>query len=811
MQNGKLSSTPRSEAPAASSGSGSEAQATRPGDDRLDFTGILETLMRGKWIILVTSLLVVGAVLAYTYTAPTVYQATSMVRIDSEDESPTNVAQANANRQDRSAESEIGTLRNSMELARRVAKKLRTADEADGASHTFPILSSPDSEQASEGNSVARRILGAVQFAPSQQDQNMIRISAESRVPEEASTLANLYAEAYKEFSQEKARSGIEAARTFLETRAKEQRKKIRRLEQQWKSFARRTQLPARGEGGKRLTQEYQRLQTRRDELAFELQKEKTQLGLLRQQLEQFQPQLQKSVLEEQKAQDLRSEIRALQEQITQMRVKAAQYYAMNPNLEGDTTRIRTEFPELARLNRRMDALQKRKRELTQRLTEEAGPRQSVGSESAPLERVAQLRTRITEKEVAVNQLQSQVAALDSQLTADESRLKEIPKQQVQRKQIERRLKQAESFYQTIVSELQRTTAAEEAELGYVEVVKSAFVPSTPHRPRTTRNVILGLLLGMGLGVALAFLNEATTTQLRRPEDIEERGYSLLGVIPDMRPEIESAFGGRDYVDVEGHQVSTRLMPLLHPWSSITEDYRRIWNTLVHAQGNASAPGSSNVVLVTSAQQEEGKTTTAVNLALTGALSGQRVLLIDADMRAPTAHTAIGMPRAPGLAEIFEVLSTMVHAGEQDRTRLTGETVPSNPLGDSFIHRTLVDGLHFIPAGEAQEAPTKILDPGHMRRFVEVAQQRFDLVVVDTPPMRAASDAVVMGGQMDARALVVSAMGTDSSGIDSVIPSFRDVNTPVAGVVFNRFDEQNAQSSGAYGHQGAGTEPPMGG
>lgn len=792
MQNGPRPALPPSEA-SGSSPSGSASPPEGPEAPSLEFSSLLATLARGKWVILITSLLVTGAVAGYTYTQPTIYQATGTVRIDPERTSPLNLSQTRPAQPARAAEGEIGTLRNSLELARRVAKKLRATDEADGEGRAFPILSPSEAGEGDPGSSAARRILEAAQFALSEQNQNIIHITVESRLPEEASTLANLYAEEYMALSREKARAGIAAARKFLETQAEKQRSKIRRLEQRWESFARQNQLAVRGQGGERLAQEYRRLQGRRDEVDFEFEKERTQLGLLRRQLKQFQPQLRQTVLEEQEASDLRSEISALQEQITQMRVEAAQYYATNPSLEGDTTRIRNEFPKLARLNRRMDALRARKRKLTHQLVEETSGRMAAGSETAPMERAAQLRSRITEKEIVVNQLQSQIAALDSQITAYEPRLSDLPKQRIQRQQLERQLKQAESFYQTIMGKLQTTTVAEEAELGYVEIVKRAFVPSTPVRPQTVQNMVLGLLLGIGFGVGLAFLNEATDTKLHRPEDIEKKGYSLLGVVPSMDAEIDRSFGGRDFVEVEGRQISTRLMPLLNPWSSVTENYRLIWSSLVHAPEWGRA-GTPNVVLVTGAQEQEGKTTTAVNLALTGALSGQRVLLIDADLRDPTAHTALGMPRTPGLAEIFELLGTLVHADGRDRPRLPGRTATRERPNASSIHRTLVDRLHMIPAGEAREAPTKVLDPGHMRRFVEVVQERFDLVLIDTPATQAASDAVVLGGQMNARALVVTAAEADSRGLDSVITSLHAVDTPVAGVVFNRFDERTAQS-----------------
>jgi len=791
MQDGSRSGPLRAgEAGAPASGGGQGGGGG--GDPSLDVSDLFATLARGKWIVVATALLVAGAVAGYTYMQPAVYEATSIVRVDPERPTSLNLSPTRRDEPTRTAQGELGTLRNSLELARRVAAALRTTETADGEGRTFPILSAGPEEE-SRGRA-ARRILDATTFERGQEDPSLIRIVVESRVPEEASTLATLYAETYRTFGRERARSGLEAARQFLERQAEKQRAKIRKFERQLESFARRNRLPAQGEEGERLAQEYQRLKTRRDELAFELEREQTRLGLLRQQLKQFRPQLRENVLEEQEASGLRSEIRALGEQITQMRVEAAQYYAANPALEGDTTRIRAEFPELARLTQRIEALRERQRTRVQQLIDETTARRPAEAPGVSLDRVSALRGRIVDQEITVEQLQAQVAALDSQITAYEPRLDAIPRQRIRRQQIERRLQQAESFYQTIMSELQAASVAEEAELGYVEVVKRAFVPRVPVRPSTTQNLVLGLLLGIGFGVGLAFLYEAASTQLRHPRDIEKQGHTLLGVVPDMEAEVERAFGGRDRVEVEGHTVSTRLMPLLNPWSSITEHYRLLWNSVVQRVGTGEQGGGG--LLVTSAQAGEGKTTTAANLALAGALSGQRVLLIDADLRSPTLHTVLGLPRTPGLAEIFEALEGMVGAGRQaQRSPEGGVAVGPHRPGESSIHRAPLDGLHVIPAGQPQEAPAKALDPQHLRRFVEVVQERFDLVILDTPATQAASDAVVMGGQTDAQVLFVSTSASRREAFGAAVRSFQSVGTPVAGVVFNRFDTQAAQSA----------------
>jgi succinoglycan biosynthesis transport protein ExoP len=188
---------------------------------------------------------------------------------------------------------------------------------------------------------------------------------------------------------------------------------------------------------------------------------------------------------------------------------------------------------------------------------------------------------------------------------------------------------------------------------------------------------------------------------------------------------------------------------------------------------------------VTSAQQGEGKTVTAVNLALTEAMSGRRTLLIDADMRKPTAHEALGMPRTPGLADMLQ-----------------------GPP-EAKCWKTLVDGLCFIPAGVAKRGPANLLDSDRVRKLLEDMREHFDVIVLDTPPTQAASDSIVIGTQTDVRTVVVSAAEQDARALDSVMESLETARVPVAGVVLNKFDDRG-QLSGEYSYSYYGHDDEYG-
>lgn len=757
--------------------SNESAQGSAAGSQGIEIGELFGILKSEKWTILLTCLVVVAAVCGYTYTLDPVYEAVGIVRIDM---GPQAAASSIAMVQERDLSSEVGVLQYNAELASRVIDKMHATEDALEERNKFPILYG-ESGRELKTNEVMARFSEVLTF-DAMPSQNMIRITAESKVPEEASTIVNILAEEYQLFSREKARASVNAAREFLEDQAEKRREDIRRLEQQWQAFAQTNQVVRQGMGGERVIAEYTDLNSRREALKFELQHEQEALRLLRNQLAQFEPTLGESVYEEQTAIGLRTEIRVLDERIGGLRADAAQYYVTNEGLEGDTARIRSDFPDLYEKIQRIEGLEKRKRTLTEELVAKAAntsslPQLAVSPEAGAggagsLERIGQIRSRITEQELRIGQLQAQIDGLGSTIASYEPRLNQIPQQTIQREALQRRLDQAEQFYHSISSELQRTIIAEESELGFVQLVRSASVPPFPVRPNMQQNGILALLLGFGLGVGIAFLRHASTTEIQRPDDLLRHGYKVTGIIPDMEDEIKKEFRGKETVEIEGHTLSTRLLPILSPWSPVTENYRLIRTNLKYA-GNGSAQGEPPAtILITSPEPGDGKTTTAVNLALTFVLSGKKVLLIDADMRRPSGHKLLGLERGPGLAEMLRGDGKM-----------------------QIVRRTYIDGLYFVPAGHAEDPPTEALDSDRMRKLIELGNERCDVVIIDTPPVLAASDPLVLAPFADATYVVTSAEGTDLGSLDLARDMLEGVGVAIDGVIFNRFNDKDAGSS----------------
>ena len=742
---------------------------------QVDFSEIWETIREGKWLILLTCVVVTGAIAAFTMSQTPIYQASSIVEIHTPPERSASQMMGVSGGRDLSVE--IGVLQYSADLSERVAGRLKDTAEAMESDDAFPVLLDDQGEMVSD-RKAGQRILEKTTFSPISQ-RNMIQISVRSEMPAEASTIANLYAEEYKKFSQEKSRASVAAARKFLEEQLAKRVKEIRDLERQWENFARENDVITEGEGGSRVVQEYMAMQSRRNELEFQLEQDRQKLDILKTQLNQFEPELREQVTQEQGVAELQGQVEAINEKIVQLKADAEPYYVNNPELKDQSVaQIREQgYSRLAENKEIVQSLENRKSELTGQLVEKASNAMIAagGEQNGALARIGQLRSRIMEQELTIDQLESQVAAVDKRSASYDSELQSIPSQRLERKRLEQKLAQAEQFRNSLVSQLQGVIMEEESELGFVRQVRSAFVPTAPVSPNVRQNIILGILLGLGFGVGLAFLRRAVADRLSSPEDVQDRGYSLVGVIPDMSRELTGKLKGRDTVEVDGRAVSTRLLPIHDPWSSISENYRLIRTNLQHTK-MGSPP---KVTLITSPEQGDGKTLTAVNLAITMAQSGKRTIIVDADLRRPNTHRLLGVNREQkGVAEILR----------------TSDAIPD------YVVPTSVDRLHLLPAGMTDKPPAEMLGSERMEHLLDHLRAHYDIIIIDTPPILAVSDPLLVSTYADATLMVVAA---DTSSIEAVRVAEKtlgSVGVPISGVVLNRYAGGKSRYKYEYGY-----------
>ena len=277
-----------------------------------------------------------------------------------------------------------------------------------------------------------------------------------------------------------------------------------------------------------------------------------------------------------------------------------------------------------------------------------------------------------------------------------------------------------------------------------VRIVERATIPRAPFSPNLRRAMVLGgmvgLLMALGLALGLDHINDT----IRTPDDVSRRlGLPFLGLIPAVR-------GNQD-------------RPVLSGSSDFSEAIRALRTSLALSHRSTG----SAIVVVTSAQPLEGKTTTACNLALALAYGGARVLLIDADMRRPGIHTGLGLDNVHGLADLLS-----------DQATLTAS-----------VQRLAEPNLWVMTAGTTPSNPSELLASGKMDALMrQVETGPFDWVVIDTPPVLAVTDASIVTRWASGVAFVVGSEMTRSRLAERAIETLSAARPSFIGAVLNRVD-----------------------
>jgi capsular exopolysaccharide synthesis family protein len=292
-----------------------------------------------------------------------------------------------------------------------------------------------------------------------------------------------------------------------------------------------------------------------------------------------------------------------------------------------------------------------------------------------------------------------------------------------------------------------------------VEVVQPAKVPTTPFEPATRRNLALALLVGLVLGTALAFLRESLDTTLRTDRELEAAtGLASLGVVPDLS-------GWKNSSD-------SYLVARQEPRSAAAESYRGLRTSLQFL----AIDRQLECIQVTSARPFEGKSTSAANLAVVCARAGQQVVLVDCDLRRPRVHSFFDLDANVGFTTVLLGAASLDEVATQ---------IPDEP------------GLTVIPAGRIPPDPSELLSGLRAREIFAELRRSADLVIIDTPPVLAVSDPVVVSGLVDGVVLVASAGTSHRGSVRRAADQLRAVEAPMLGTLLNRFSERRA--GGRYG------------
>jgi capsular exopolysaccharide synthesis family protein len=347
-----------------------------------------------------------------------------------------------------------------------------------------------------------------------------------------------------------------------------------------------------------------------------------------------------------------------------------------------------------------------------------------------------------------------------------------------------------QKLYETVLEKAKEAGAASALRATNIRVIDAATPPSTPYSPRPSLNMAIGLVLGTLGGIGFVFVTERSD-RVRHPGEIRILDIPELGVIPSASEAHALDYNGGILVKTRpGNEVG--LVTRDHRTSILSEAFRGALTSILFGvdhrsdlRSHASRAGG-RVLVVTSADMMEGKTTILTNLGVVAAERRQRVLLIDADLRRPRLHDIFAVPNERGLTDIL----LRSHApGAADNLPL-----------EAFVRPTATFGLSVLPSGPVDAASTTLLHSSDLQALLQRCRRDFDLILVDTPPLMLYADGRILGRLSDGVVMVVRANTRSQDELKVACERLRQDHIPVLGSILNdwRMGPRQTRAYGRY-------------
>ena len=574
---------------------------------------------------------------------------------------------------------------------------------------------------------------------------SILEITASSSSAVEARDLANTVADVYRDRNRANRNARITEARKFIETQLKEVEARVRRAEEEVWAFRDAHRIISPGAESSMLLALF--TQVRGD-----IEKARQQ----RIELEQIAGRLERTDV-------------------------------VNP---GQRVYIDSANPSIVRLMAAQTDLILERNNLALEVTDQHPKLQAVD------DRLREVR-REMQREVAaqVALLRNREEILGRQLGELMQRNREVPAVELSLARLQRDAKVNDDLLTLLKTRHQEALIKESEGVEEVTIVRPAIEPLAPVGGEGLNTVVIGALLGLMLGLVLAFVQETLDTSIGTIEDVESYlDVPVLGIVPhiDARETMQRLVERRPAlarIDPDALHSHALLITHFDPKSPVAEAYRTLRTNVQFARRERGG----KVLVVTSPTLQEGKTTTIVNLALTMAQSGQKTLLVGANLRRPSIHRFFGTEREPGLSDIL-----VGNARWRDCIRTVADILMGRFEMEDIMAAPGLDNLHIIEAGPIPANPSELLSTSAMADFLHAVSAEYDIVLIDTPPVLPVTDSAIVAGQSDGVLLVYQAGKVGRLVLKRAKAHLESTRAKVWGVVLN--DVQTEVAGYNYTH-----------
>lgn len=736
------------------------------GDDSLTLTDIVRIVLKHKWTLLVVIALAMTAAVIRTFLSTPVYRSTVILQIDKA--SPRVVRFENDPEQERMGPDDAISMRTQQELlksrslAERVIDELRLDRSTPSGQAALPLA--PTRQLGEDGEEVASddsksdyldrlltgyrkmtspsvnaaEVLGRDEVVKKFLDSvtvepirssRLVKLHVDNTNPQLASRIANSTVQAFIAMGMERRLEASSYAKSFLEDQIKQMKAKLEESERRLNTYAQANQI-------------------------LTLDDKTSAVGLM---YTDFATALAKAEQDRIKADTVLAEIKRNPEgSVAVVENKTVQAFKER------RARLQIEYQENLRIYKpdypKMQQLKAQISEIDAQIKTEVdhviASLQAVRDAAFKQEEMLRDRVSQTRKQVLTTQEQS-----------------------IDMNMLKREVDTNRQLYDNLLQRFKELGVSGNIVTNNVSVVDAAEPSLFPYKPNLMANLLVGLVAGLLLGAAIVVALEVMDDSIKFPDEVERiLGLPLMGIIPKLNRKRSA----ERPIAMEVHD---------DPRSTIAEAYRSVRTALQFS----TAEGAPKRLVITSTTRNEGKSTTSLALAINFAQMGQRVLLIDADMRNPTIHKLLGMSNDFGLSNLLS----------------------SDNRGDKMITPTVIPNLSVLTAGPVPPNPVDLLTGPKLLLLLNItAALGIDYVIVDAPPMLGLADAVVLGNQLQNVLYVVQAGSTRKAQIKNALRRLRQAGLVPRGVVLTQTMQhalpQDYESYYGYAAEGATTALPRG-
>lgn len=380
-----------------------------------------------------------------------------------------------------------------------------------------------------------------------------------------------------------------------------------------------------------------------------------------------------------------------------------------------------------------------------------------------------ELLIRFTPEHPQVAGLNKQIGEIDAQLQDIGGRIKQLPLVEQDLLRLTRDVKVNTELYTALLNTSQQLRLVKAGKVGNVRLIDPALVPEQPVKPKRALVVAIAALLGLMLGVAAAFIRNQLFGGIKDAHEIEALGMTVYANIPHSKR--QDAL--REQIAAKAKQVS--VLAQVDPADPAIESLRSFRTALQFSMLDAR----NNIVMITGPAPAFGKSFVSVNLATVLAVAGKRVLLVDADLRKGYLHQYFGLERDNGLADLAANGCTLEQA----------------------LHKNVVENVDFISTGNLPPNPSELLLHENVAGLLKELSASYDYVLLDTPPVLAVSDTLILGPHVGALFLVVRAGESTLGEIKESVKRCSHTGIPVKGVIFNDIKPRAVGYGYGYGYK----------